>query len=181
MGQVHDPHSANSDGATTGINRTPVSRPWSWLLQPSYNGTVLAVFLMVLLCFGLTAYALVHGNDQNKSAIHTSSNAIMGLQRLAIRLNKDEYQTCEVQGRALPGGHYLAVHVGDVSLLFQDLLRGETPAQRAKIPKKELELINQMVREGRKYAAIESKQPYHRNCTKPITPKSQAVPKNLRH
>lgn len=80
--------------------------------------------------------------------------------QLVARVAMDERQTCKIQARGLPAGHYLASAMGDIN----ELLSLQTPAQLAKVPPFARDLLTGLHASSGAYKKIEAKQPQRRTC-----------------
>ena len=98
--------------------------------------------------------------SQNKRI--TAQNSHIAAQD--VKIQKFERSICRVQQRGLPAGHHLANFVGDLSMYLTDLLDEATPAQKSAVPMPQLDLLESLASEGKKYQQIESKQPQTQKC-----------------
>lgn len=81
--------------------------------------------------------------------------------KLVARVAMDERQTCKIQARGLPAGHFLATAMGDIN----ELLSLQTPAQLAKLPPFARDLLTSLHTSSGQYKKIEANQPQHRSCS----------------
>jgi hypothetical protein len=146
---------------------TELLRAVRWLQRPAPRSWTLVVFACCIVTGILLGVALGDTNTVARRSAdqqHTISSQQHAITDLVRRLAGDEHQSCVIQARGLPGGHYLAIIISDVHDLFTIPLTAAQRAQESQAPPGYLSIERSLAYYTGLYTDVESTQPKHRSC-----------------